>query len=321
MENAQIDPRKTFGRVLVEIGRDNPRVLAVSCDSASGSGMADFIKTFPDRIVETGISEQNAIGVCAGLAERGFIPVVAAITPFITMRCYEQVRNDVGYAKANVKIVGSGGGLAYATLGSTHQAIEDLCLMRSIPNMTVLNPGDAYEVEMALRKAVEHPGPVYIRMPRHPSEYIVDPARRSFALGVAEELHHGEEVALIATGTLVKEAQRAVEVLRVRGIKAGLVDVHTLKPLDVGTVRRVFRESRLVVTVEEHSVIGGLGSAVAEVAVSLSGSAPLCIIGLPDGAAEVGPYRELLDHHGLTGEKLADRVVAEVRRLEGGEAP
>ena len=224
MGGAIKDPRKVFSDTLVAIGKENSKVLAVSCDSASGSGMNDFIKEFPQRYVEIGISEQNAISVCAGLAEGGFIPVISAIAPFISMRCYEQIRNDIGYAKMNVKIIGSSSGLSHSTLGSSHQAVEDICLMRSIPNMTIINPGDAYEVEMALKEAIKHDGPVYIRMPRHGLEDIKDRAQRSFTIGVAEELTPIEKITIIASGTLVGEARKAVEILKTRQINAAVVN-------------------------------------------------------------------------------------------------
>ncbi len=302
------DPRKAFSDALMEIGKENPRVLAVSCDSASGSGMSDFLKTYPERYVEVGISEQNAIDVSAGLAERGFIPVISAIAPFISMRCYEQVRNDVGYSKMNVKVIGSSSGLSHSTLGSSHQAVEDMCLMRSIPNMVILNPGDYYEVQMSLKKAVEYDGPVYIRMPRHAAEDVAPAEKRNFEIGKAEVLSRGSDVTLIATGTLVNEAQKAAEALKARGISAGVVNMCTVKPLDMDAVLSSYKNSRLLVTIEEHSVVGGLGGAVAEAIAPLKGGAPLQILGIAEGAVNVGPYRELLESYSLTGEKLADSV-------------
>jgi len=308
MDNTLKDPRKVFSKALMDIGKENSRVLIVSCDSASGSGMSEFLESYPERYIEAGISEQNAIGVSAGLAERGFIPVVSAIAPFISMRCYEQVRNDVGYSNMNVKIIGSSSGLSHSTLGSTHQANEDICLMRSIPNMTVINPGDGYEVEMALKKAVEHIGPVYIRMPRHAFEDIVEPEERCFRIGEAEEIKYGKDITLIATGTMVKEAQKASLILRSRGIDAGIINIHTIKPIDTEIIKNAYKKSKMLVTIEEHSVIGGLGSAVAEVIAPFKAAVPLHIMGISDGATNVGPYRELLESYSLTGERLAEKI-------------
>ncbi|MDK2809844.1 MAG: transketolase [Petroclostridium sp.] len=308
MGNMSKDPRKIFAKTMLDIGEKNPRILAVSCDSASGGGMGDFIKAFPERYIEAGISEQNAIGICAGAAKQGFIPVIVAITPFITMRCYEQIRNDIGYSNMNVKIIGSGGGLAYSTLGSSHEAIEDICVMRSIPNMTILVPGDAYEVDMALREAVEHKGPVYIRMPRHPLDDIVDSSKRCFKIGDAEMIESGDDITIFASGTMVKEAQQASKILRSRGINAAVIDVHTIKPIDIKMVKSLYEKSKMFVTVEEHSVIGGLGSAIAEIIAPVKKATPLHIMGVSDGATNTGPYRELLESYSLTGEKLAVRI-------------
>lgn len=301
------DPRKVFSAALLELGEKFPQMLAVSCDSAAGSGMGDFLKKYPDRIVEVGISEQNAISLCAGLAFEGFIPVVSAIAPFISMRCYEQIRNDVGYVDMNVKIIGSSSGLSHSQLGSSHQANEDMALMRTIPHMAVLNPGDAFEVEMALKKAVEHQGPVYIRMPRHPMEDIAPAQGRSFEIGKAEVLSEGE-IMLIATGTMTAEAKKAAAMLSEQGIGAGLINVHTVRPLDAKTIIAFAKKSRLMVTVEEHSVLGGLGSAVAECISAETDTAPLFRIGIQEGAFNTGPYRELLADYGLTSEKIADTV-------------
>jgi transketolase len=160
------DPRKAFEQKMVELGHKNDMILGASCDSASGGGLGSFFKEFPERCVETGISEQNAVSLCAAMSREGYIPVLVVITPFLAMRAYEQIRDDVGYVESNVKLVGSGGGLAYSTLGSTHATIEDVAVMRTVPHLTILCPGDADEVEFAIEQAVAIKGPVYIRMPR-----------------------------------------------------------------------------------------------------------------------------------------------------------
>lgn len=208
---SMMDPRKAFDAALLELGRKNKDIVGVSCDSALGGGMGSFFNAFPQRTVETGISEQNAIGICAALAKQGMTPIIVVITPFITMRAYEQVRNDIGYMNMNVKLVGSGGGLAYSTLGATHQAIEDVALMKTIPNMTILSPCDAYDIKKALMMAVEINGPVYIRMPRQPREVLA--AERHVALGKAEVLIDGKDIAIFATGPMIEEAQIAAEIL------------------------------------------------------------------------------------------------------------
>lgn len=309
MSNTVKDPRKVFEQAFLIIGEENEKVLAISCDSASGGGMAKFIKKFPNRYVEMGIEEQNSIGVCAGLAMQGYIPVIVAITPFITMRSYEQVRDDIGYANMNVKIIGSGGGLAYSTLGSTHEAIEDIAVMRTIPNMTILVPGDAYEIEVALREAVNHVGPVYIRMPRQGREDIVDSNMRNIKIGKAEILETGDDVAILACGTMVKEAQIAAYILREKGINATVADFLTIKPIDAETIVNLYKKCKMVVTVEEHSVVNGFGSAVADVVAPIKSVTPLYIMGVKEGSKNTGPYKEILDYYSLTGPKIADNII------------
>lgn len=302
----QIDPRKAFSDTLTQLGREYKNLIGVSCDSASGGGLSGFLKEFPDRVVEAGISEQNAVTMSAALAKQGFIPVVVAIAPFLTMRAYEQIRDDVGYMNTNVKIVGSGGGLAYSTLGSTHQAIEDVALMRTIPNMTILTPCDGYDVKQALKFAVEINGPVYIRMPRQPREIISD--ERRVILGKAEELKKGGDLAIFAAGPVVEEAQIAAEILKKDGYDAAVLGFMTVAPLDRETITSYARRVPLIVTVEEHSIVNGFGTAVAQVLAGVRNAPPISILGIPEGAKNTGPYKELLNFYDLTGEKIAERI-------------
>jgi len=307
-EMTAIDPRKAFEEALLQLGKENDKIVAVSCDSASGGGMGAFFKAYPERSVETGISEQNAIGICAALAKQGFIPVNVVITPFITMRAYEQVRDDIGYMNTNVKLVGSGGGLAYSTLGSTHEAIEDIALMRTIPNMTIFCPGDAYEVRQALKLAVELNGPVYIRMPRQARPYASDPEKRALTAGKAEILRDGKDVALFTCGPMVEEAQTAAEILAGMGIDTAIINLMTVKPLDEETIMQYIRKAKMLVTVEEHSVVNGLGSAIAQQKAPVKDAPPLYIMGIKEGSKTTGPYKEVLESYGLTGKRIAEQI-------------
>jgi len=307
------DPRKVFGETLLELGKENEKVLALSCDSAAGSGMSPFITAFPDRYVECGISEQTGIDVAVGLALVGYKPVISAIAPFITYRCYEQIRNDVGYAKANVVIAGSSSGLQQATLGSSHQAVEDIAVLRAVPNLVILNPGDPYEVDMALRQAVAYNGPVYIRMPRAAVEDNPYPAGEGFEIGKAYVLRKPAKITLIATGMMTAQALAAADVLAEKGVEAGVVNVPTLKPIDKETVLAACRASEYVFTVEEHITEGGLGSIVAELMAEEGVTAKLTRFGIPEGASLNGPYFELVDAHGLSGAKIAERVLERIK--------
>jgi transketolase len=301
------DPRKAFESKLVELGKANERIYAISCDSASGGGLGAFFKEYPARSVEVGISEQTGVGVAAGLSRQGLIPVLVAINPFLTMRAYEQVRDDLGYMNCNVKIVGSGGGLAYSTLGSTHIALEDVALMSTIPHMTVLAPGDADEVEFALEEALRIEGPVYIRMPRQARQEPLPRERRTMEIGKGEVLSEGN-VALFTYGPSVEQAMKAQAILKEEGIELSVVNFTTVKPLDTKSVLKFATDSPVVFTLEEHSLFGGLGTAVADVLAAQGAGVPLVKLGVPEGSKQTGPYDELVDYYGLSGQAVARKI-------------
>lgn len=308
------DPRKVFEAAFDKIGAENPLVLAVSCDSAKGAGMATFIKHYPDRYVEVGISEQTAIGICAGLAETGFKPVLAAITPFLTMRAYEAIRNDIGYTHRNVTLVGSGGGLAYSTLGSSHEAIEDISLMRTIPNMVILAPGDGNEIEQALRMAVEHDGPVYLRMPRHELRDIPGDPNEKFTIGKSRTLRKGKDVLILTYGTMINEALDAADILLTQGISASIETFLTVRPIDAKALIRRVRDYEHIVTIEEHSKTAGFGGMIAELLADKDFKGRQHILGVEEGSKKVGPYHEILKAHGLDADKIADSITAILKK-------
>lgn len=316
MAGTKLNPRDVFGEVLLEIGKDDERVMAVSCDSGAGSGMNDFKETLPLQYLEVGISEQDAIGICAGLAESGRTPVVSAIAPFISMRCFEQIRNDVGYSNMNVKIIGSSSGLSHSNLGSTHQALEDMAILRTVPNMVIFNPGDGYEVEMALRKAVSCKGPVYIRMPRNAMEMPLSPEDRNFELGRGETLlDTGDEVVLLTTGTLSMDALEAGKQLSEKGYGVKVLNFTTVKPLDQKLIRSAYKNCRLMCTVEEHITTGGFGSGVLELLADIPNGAPVHVLGIQPGSTQTGPYRDLLEFYGLSADRLAETIETYIHNL------
>lgn len=297
----------------MELARRDERIVAVSCDSCSGGGLSAFFKEFPERSVEVGISEQNAVSLCAAMARQGLRPVLVIINPFLTMRAYEQIRDDLGYMNTPVVIVGSGGGLAYSTLGSTHIALEDVGLMRSVPHLTILAPGDGDEVEFCLEQAFAADGPVYIRMPRQARSAPVE-GQRTLRMGRAEVLCEGEDAALYTYGPSAEEAARACYLLREQGISLSVLNCTTLKPLDEEAIVAHARGKRAVFTLEEHSPVGGLSSAVAEALSHAGVGVPLYPLTVPDGAKNTGPYEELLDFYGLSGAGAARRIAAVLRR-------
>ena len=316
MAVVKLNPRDVFGEVLLSLGKDNEKIMAVSCDSGSGSGMNPFKKALPDQYLEIGISEQNAIGICAGLAESGNIPVVSAIAPFISMRCFEQIRNDVGYANMNVKIVGSSSGLSHSNLGSTHQALEDMALLRTIPNMVIFNPGDGWEVGEALKKAVACKGPVYIRMPRHAMALPVAPEARQFEMGRGETLlDTGDEVAIFTTGTLSADALEAGRQLAKKGYGVKVVNFMTVHPLDRKQIRALYKKCRFLFTVEEHVTTGGFGAGVLSVVADIPGGAPVYTLGIQPGSIQTGPYRALVEDYGLSAEKLEETMECRIQNV------
>lgn len=312
-----LDPRKAFEQKLIELGKTNPKIVAVSCDSSSGGGLGGFFKAFPGRSVEVGISEQTAVGICAAMSRESLIPVAVAITPFITMRAYEQVRDDVGYMKSNVKLVGSGGGLAYSTLGSTHATLEDVAVMRTVPNLAILAPGDADEVEFALEAAVEHEGPVYIRMPRQARPLPLPTEKRKLRFGKAEVLKEGSDAAIFTCGPSVGEAMAAAKLLEGRGISTAVVNFTTVSPLDADAALAWADKVKLMVALEEHCVEGGLGTEISECLSQNDRRVPFRVYGVPKGSKMTGPYEELLDYYGISGQRVAERIEKDFKKFSG----
>lgn len=300
------DPRKAFERKLKSLGEENEKIVSVSCDSAKGAGMSSFANAFPNRHFEIGISEQTAISMSAGLAEVGFIPMIAAITPFLTMRAYEQVRNDIGYAKMNVKIFGSGAGLAYSTLGSSHAVTEDIAVMSTIPNLTILNPGDGDEVEAAMELSVSHNGPVYIRVPRQAQKQIFSEPI-TYEIGKSNTVRAGEDVLILATGTMVNKAIGAADILEKNGLSTAVESFLTVKPLNEKALLKLCSQYDIVFTLEEHSIHGGFGSLVSEIMMKHKANQFVEVIGIESNEIS-GPYEELLDAHGLSSAKVARRI-------------
>jgi transketolase len=302
------DPIKTFGEALAEIGGQNSNVLAISADSSSGSGLTPFKEKFPERHIEFGIMEQGVIGYSAGLATTGKIPFVVAIAPFLTSRPFEMVRNDVGYMRQNVKIVGRSGGMSYADLGPTHHSLEDVAILRTIPGFTIIVPSDPVEITAAAKAIAQMDGPVYMRIGRGKMDIINDSPDYSFEIGKGIMLKDGSDVTIIASGITVSKSLEAAELLEQRGISARVVNLHTLKPVDKDIIIKAARETGKIVTVEEHYLAGGLGSIVSEV-VSQHAPVPVKMLGVDDQFASNGPYDELLALYNLHTEGIVKEVM------------
>ena len=305
---------KWFGDVLLELARQDARLCGVSCDCWGFLG--PLAREFPERAVEVGIAEQNLISVAAGLALRGKVPFAIGMNPFVTMRCFEQIRTDLGYGARNVKVIGGyGGGLMYAGWGCTHHAMEEMALMRLIPTMTVLMPADGYETEQAVRAAAASEGPFYISLAGGTLPGAKPEPERSFAVGQAVVLREGDDATLFAVGYTVPEALRAADLLGGQGLRVRVLNMHTIKPLDREAVLRAARETRLLVTVEEHTVVGGLGSAVAEVLADVGAGTRLKRLGVQDTFAVMnGSQQDFRERLGFAAAAIVDEVVKGLKR-------
>lgn len=296
------DPRKEFGKAVTEAAASNPDVVVFSADSGKSSGFGEFMKKYPERYFECGIMEQGVVGAAAGMATTGKIPVFCAIAPFVTCRPYEMIRNDIGYMRQNVKLVGRNCGITYSDLGSTHQSLDDFGLMRLIPGITILAPSDPGEIQEAVKAMLAYKGPVYMRIgnPKIPQIFEQEP----FVIGKGKLLREGMDVTIVTTGSTTGSALKAVLELEALGVSAELIGMPTVVPLDRELVRRSAAKTGRVITVEEHYVCGGLGSLVTE---ELSDLANVTVkrMGLPlDYAKTSGDYEELLayyqlDHNGI----------------------
>ncbi|MBN1672315.1 MAG: transketolase [Kiritimatiellae bacterium] len=307
-EWSDIGPKGAFGKAIIAVAEACPDVVVVTADLSDATRVTEYSRLFPDRFFQVGIAEQNLIGVAAGLALHGKIPFATTFAAFASMRCCEQVRTDVAYPDCNVKVLGADGGVVMGTLGTTHYGIEDIAIMRAIPNMTVLSPCDGAEVVKATAAAALHVGPVYLRLTGGKKMPIVYREDFSFEIGKAITLRPGDDATILATGTMVAKALGAADLLEARGLNVRVVDMHTIKPLDEDAVRSAAQETSLIVTAEEHTVIGGLGSAVAEIVSGLQDTPRLVRIGLPDRFGHIANYAGLLNGYGLTEPGIADAV-------------
>ncbi|HJC82124.1 MAG TPA: transketolase family protein [Candidatus Anaerostipes avicola] len=303
----KIATRESYGNALVELGKENPDIVVLDADLAAATKTGVFKKEFPERHIDCGIAECNMVGIGAGLAAAGMIPFVSSFAMFAAGRAFEQVRNSVGYPHLNVKIGATHGGISVGEDGATHQCCEDIALMRTIPGMTVIVPSDDVEARAAVKAAAEMDGPVYMRFGRLAVPVINDTADYKFEIGKGTVLKEGTDVAIIANGLCVAEALEAAKKLEADGINAKVINMATVKPLDEELVLEAAKETGKVVTVEEHSVIGGLGSAVCDV-LSEKLPTPVLKIGINDVFGHSGPAVELIKEFGLDGDSIAKKV-------------
>ena len=299
----KIATRESYGNALAELGKEHEDIVVLDADLAAATKTGVFKKAFPERHIDCGIAESNMMGVAAGIATTGKVPFASSFAMFAAGRAFEQVRNSIGYPKLNVKIGATHAGISVGEAGATHQCNEDIALMRTIPGMVVINPSDDVEAKAAVKAAYEHVGPVYLRFGRLAVPVINDNEDYKFELGKAITLREGTDVAIIASGLTVSESLAAAEKLAADGIRAEVINMHTIKPLDEDAIVKAAK----IVTVEEHSVIGGLGSAVCDV-VAEKAPAKVMKIGINDVFGESGPAVQLIQKYGLDSESIYEKI-------------
>ena len=309
---ANIATRDAYGQALAELGALNDKVVVLDADLSKSTKTNDFKKVFPERFFNMGIAEQNLLGTAAGFAAAGKIPFASSFAVFAVGRAYDQIRNSIAYPKLNVKIAATHAGLTVGEDGGSHQMLEDIALMRALPNMTVIVPADGVETKQVIMAAAAYDGPVYIRLGRPKVPVLFDESYQ-FEIGKGVVLKDGADVTLVAAGIMVSKAMEAAEALAADGISAAVVNISTIKPLDQQLIIEMAQKTGAMVACEEHNIYGGLGSAVAEVLVEHC-PVPMARVGVEDSFGESGLPDELLEKYGLTAANIADKARAVISR-------
>lgn len=306
-ENIKIATRQSYGEELAKLGEENKQIVVLDADLSTATKTELFAKKFPDRFINVGIAEQNLMGIAAGLSSFGKIPYASTFAVFAAGRAYEQIRNSIAYPKLNVKICATHAGITVGEDGATHQMLEDLGLMRSLPNMTVMCTSDDIQTKWAVREISKINGPVYLRLCRLATPVIYDTSSK-FEIGKAVQMGEGTDAAILATGVTVSEAIKAKEILKEKGIDVRVIDFHTIKPIDRKMIIKCAKETNRIITVEDHSIIGGLGSSVCEV---LSGEYPVKVerMGIVDTFGESGKADELMRKYKIDSTAIVEKIL------------
>ncbi|QYK68206.1 MULTISPECIES: transketolase family protein [Paenibacillus] len=299
----KIPNRQVICDTLLELAKDDRDIMVLASDSRGSAAMAPFANTFPEQFVEVGIAEQNIVGMSAGLAHSGKKPFVTSPACFLSMRSIEQVKVDVAYSRTNVKLIGISGGVSYGALGMSHHSVQDIAVARAIPGLAIVLPADRHETKKLTEALVKYDGGVYVRIGRNPVEDVYETDDYPFEIGKAITVREGNDVTIIGVGETVRIALDAAKALNDEGISARVINMHTIKPLDEEAVITAAHETGRIITVEEHSIYGGLGAAVAEVVVQ-NHPVPMRVLGIPDEPAIAGKSAEVFQHYGITGDNI-----------------
>ena len=305
-----IGSRATFGVAALELAKEVDNLMVLTCDVSTSAGLDRFRKTYPDKYLDLGIAEQNMIGVAAGLSSEGYNVITTTFAPFQTIRCCEQIKVNIGYMKQKVCMVGIGSGLALGTLGYTHCCIEDVGVLRSIPEINIISPADSFETVKALEAAVNSDKSTYIRLTGGSNNPIVYEKDYDFEIGKSIKLNDGEDITIFCTGSMVHNSLEAAKILENKKISVKVVNMHTIKPVDKKAIKEAL-SSKLIVSVEEHNIVGGLGSSIAEYNSLLKSSPKQLFLGIKDTYSKGGSYKFLLEKHRLTAEKIVDDILNE----------
>jgi len=298
-----------YGKVLTDLGKEHPEIVALTSDLQKSTKISVFANAYPERLFNVGIAEQNMFGIAAGMASAGLVPFVTTFAIFASMRALEQLRTDICYQNLNVKIIATHAGVSFGQAGTTHQAIEDIAITRAIPNLKVIVPADGMETANAILTAYETPGPIYIRINRGYDKKLYEDTDYGFSLGKAVQLHDGTDITIIAAGSTVYQAYEAAQILdAVDGIKVRVLNMHTIKPIDKEAIINAVHETRRILTVEEHNIVGGLGGAVAEVIAENGKGCAFKRLGIADQFSIIGLHDDLLAHHKIDTNGIVDSV-------------
>tara|TARA_A100001011_G_C14319535_1_gene849795 strand:+ start:7035 stop:8000 length:966 start_codon:yes stop_codon:yes gene_type:complete len=308
-----IGPRATLGMAALELARDMDNLMVLTCDVSTSAGLDRFRKTYPEKYLDLGIAEQNMIGVAAGLASENFNVITTTFAPFQTMRCCEQIKVNLGYMGQKICMVGIASGLALGTLGYTHCCIEDVGILRSIPGITIISPADSLETVKALEHAVKYDKPTYIRLTGSANNPMVYKKDYDFEIGKSITLKEGKDISIFSSGSMVYKSLEAAKILESKNISTKVVNMHTIKPLDKEAVLKAC-ESKLIVSIEEHNIVGGLGSAIAEFKSSLKKTPRQLFLGIRDTYSKGGSYKFLLEKNRLESEKIVEDILKEFNK-------
>ncbi|MCM3699464.1 transketolase family protein [Paenibacillus macerans] len=298
-----IPNRQVICETLLELAKEDRDIMVLASDSRGSAAMAPFANTFPEQFVEVGIAEQNIVGMAAGLAHSGKKPFVTSPACFLSMRSIEQVKVDVAYSRTNVKLIGISGGISYGALGMSHHSVQDIAVARAIPGLAIVLPADRHETKKLTEALVKYDGGVYVRIGRNAVEDVYETDDYPFEIGKAVTMKDGKDITIIAAGETVRIALDAAEALAAEGASCRVLNMHTIKPLDEAAIIAAAKETGAIITVEEHSVYGGLGAAVAEVVVQ-NHPVPMKVLGIPDEPAIAGKTAEVFRHYGITGDNI-----------------